>query len=601
MKSHIERMKEALLSELAFSEQEHRACMALPFAERVSIGASWPPARLDAFELGYDGLRLHCRQSNGVDFHDGILPGTPLCLAPIATPLKGLHGICTDVQGAHAQVLVRGWRGGELPGWLQRGDFGISSDFDGGSLRNYLKGLERALSDPFPLAGPLCAWSGEGAPEDLPIHSGLPEDLNSAQRTAASAALRDVPVGIVHGPPGTGKTHTLVAVLQGLVSKGERPWALADSNAAVDNVCRASTAAGLDVLRIGNRFRIAPDVWSSSVWGRAERHPQRPALDALKRDFLRAKGSDRRRLSMELRRIRRSIHAQIMEGCDLLAATFGSMSRESSRLGPVRTILVDEATQAIEPAIWSVAHKASRIVLFGDQHQLGPVVEEPGNPLGKSLLQRLVESSDTPPPMLGVQHRMNRRIMSLVSETYGPAFRPHPSVEEHTLSELHGVSSGFLTETPLLWIDTAGFGADEERDPVTFSLRNPTEAALAAELTDRLLSLGVSPGQIGIIAPYSAQVALLRSLRPSLRSDTVNAFQGSEREAVICSFVRSSPSGDLGFVSDPRRLTVAATRGRRLWIGIGDSATLGRCPHFSRLFDAVEAHGCWQSIWEWEQ
>ena len=201
--------------------------------------------------------------------------------------------------------------------------------------------------------------------------------------------------------------------------------------------------------------------------------------------------------------------------------------------------------------------------------------------------------------MLEIQHRMNRRVMSLVSGTYGPSYRPHPSVAEHLLSGLPGVAEDFLTTTPLLWIDTAGYGAEEERDPVTLSLRNPAEASLAARLAGLLLEFGVGPEDIALIAPYSAQVALLRRLLPAVRSDTVNAFQGSEREAVICSFVRSSEGGELGFVSDPRRLTVAATRGRRLWIGIGDSATLGRCPHFSRLFDAIEAGGCWQSIWDW--
>jgi ATP-dependent RNA/DNA helicase IGHMBP2 len=198
--------------------------------------------------------------------------------------------------------------------------------------------------------------------------------------------------------------------------------------------------------------------------------------------------------------------------------------------------------------------------------------------------------------MLELQHRMSHPIQELVSSTYGSKYRPHPSVATQKLSELPSVTETWLSSSSRLFIDTAGYGAEEERDPISRSLRNPVEAELIGALLQQLKLIGVSPTEIALLAPYSAQVALLRARFPEHQVYTINAFQGQEAEVIVCSFVRSNPDGILGFVSDQRRLTVALTRARRLWIGVGDTSLLAAHSGFELLFDALGAD--LRSAWE---
>jgi superfamily I DNA and/or RNA helicase len=200
---------------------------------------------------------------------------------------------------------------------------------------------------------------------------------------------------------------------------------------------------------------------------------------------------------------------------------------------------------------------------------------------------------------LRVQYRMHEQIAGFSSaEFYESDLIADKSVKAHLLRELPAVANEPLTETPVQYIDTAGAGYDEEE--ANDSRRNPQEAELVAKKVQALLAAGLSPEQVAVITPYSAQVKLLRDLLPvpGLEIDSVDGFQGREKEAVIFSMVRSNPEGDVGFLADVRRTNVALTRARRKLIVIGDSATLASHPFYQRLFTYFEGIGAHGSVWE---
>jgi superfamily I DNA and/or RNA helicase len=280
----------------------------------------------------------------------------------------------------------------------------------------------------------------------------------------------------------------------------------------------------------------------------------------------------------------------------VIAMTLGTLHTRGADLKVPRTAVVDEAGQIIEPALWLLASKVKRIVLAGDPHQLGPVVKSRDPVLEKSLLQRLVEAGFVF-PMLREQHRMNAALMALCQHTYAGALTAAPDVLARSLADLPGMAAGPWTAPAARFLDTAGVGLDEERDALG-SYHNPGEVRLLAQVWRSLRDSGVRPESVGVIAPYSAQVARLRAALPELEVGTVNAFQGQERDVILASFVRSNPDGEIGFVADPRRLNVAITRARRLFVGVGDSATLSTYPGFQRLVEAV-GDG-YVSAWELE-
>jgi superfamily I DNA and/or RNA helicase len=221
---------------------------------------------------------------------------------------------------------------------------------------------------------------------------------------------------------------------------------------------------------------------------------------------------------------------------------------------------------------------------------------------GVSLLERLVSlHGDTVTRRLKVQYRMHEDIMAFsAKEFYDDELEADASVRRHRLCDLPGLPANAWTEEPLHFIDTAGAGYDEKREPDGESLWNPDEARLVCRQVRRLLEAGLSPGAVAVIAPYSAQVRLLREQLnvPGLEIDSVDGFQGREKEAVVISLVRSNVEGEIGFLADVRRMNVALTRARRKLVVIGDSATLAAHPFYQRLFSYFESAGAYHTVWE---
>jgi hypothetical protein len=459
-------------------------------------------------------------------------------------------------------------------------------------------------------------------PRFLPRARGpdLAAPLNAEQRAALDLADRAEDVALVHGPPGTGKTTVLVEVIRRAAARGEQVLACAPSNLAVDNLVERLAAAGLSCVRIGHPARVLPTLLAHTLEALAEeREPARIARglveeaialkrSASKRRQKRGPGRfsasreqlrDARALLAEARALEARAEAEVLSRAQVILATLTSLDAPPLAGRRFAVAVVDEATQAVEPALHLALLRADRAVLAGDHLQLPPTVlsaTAQAGGLGVSLFERMVEVfGDAAKVTLAEQHRMNARIMAFPSaELYGGALRAHPAVADRAVDG-----------APLEVIDTAGRGFEEETPEGSDSKQNAGEAELAAAEVRRVLGLGIPPGEIAVVSPYDAQVQRLRQLlaaevEAGLEVDTVDGFQGREKEAVIVSLVRANEAGEVGFLADVRRMNVALTRARAKLVVVGDGATVSRHPFYERFLRHAQETGAWRSAWDRE-
>lgn len=446
--------------------------------------------------------------------------------------------------------------------------------------------------------------------------------LNVTQEHAVNEVLRAKDVAIVHGPPGTGKTTTLVEAIYETLRRESQVLVCAQSNMAVDWISEKLVDRGLNVLRIGNPVRVDDKMLSFTYERRFEAHPDYPQLWAIRKAIreLRKnrKRSDNYHQKMERLKDRATaleigINQQLFGEARVIACTLvGSGHRllEGMKFG---TLFIDEAAQALEAACWIPIRRASKVVLAGDHCQLPPTVksyEALKGGLGKTLMERIVEQKPECVTLLKVQYRMNEEIMRFSSDWfYHNMVESAPEVKYRSILDL---------DLPMTWIDTnqiQGLGDTatdatpsryhEEFVGESFGRINEPEAELTLlslqayfELIgkERILSERLD---VGIISPYRAQVQLLRRLirkreffkpfRTLISVNTVDGFQGQERDIIIISLVRSNDEGQIGFLRDLRRMNVAITRARMKLIILGDRSTLCRHPFYRKLSEYINA------------
>jgi ATP-dependent RNA/DNA helicase IGHMBP2 len=453
--------------------------------------------------------------------------------------------------------------------------------------------------------------------------------LDERQRAAVDLALRAGDISLVWGPPGTGKTRTLVEVVRQRALRGERVLCAAPSNTAVDNLGIRLADAGLRVVRIGHPARVNPALIGLTLDAQVERdgalelaREWRDRAAAVRKLAMAKRGPEARELWSEARGLDRDAsreiaksEANILSRAQVVLATCAGCDSSLLRDAVFECVVVDEATQAPDPMLLVPLSRAKVAVLAGDPKQLGPVVI--GGPsveevLATTVFERLV-ASDAPSVMLEQQHRMHEKIMTFPSRSmYAGKLRAAPAVAHHTLADL-GIAPDPERAQPLWLVDTAGKDWLEERtdfdpggslnnlpaysfDPSTFNSANAERVAAEAR---RLLSRGVAPTDIAIIAAYSAQARRLRDLlrderAAGLEVGTVDGFQGREKEAVIVDLVRSNDLGEIGFLANTRRMNVALTRAKRFLLVVADSATLGDHPYYAQFLayvDEIDAHG----------
>ncbi|HMX73145.1 MAG TPA: AAA domain-containing protein [Anaerolineales bacterium] len=466
-----------------------------------------------------------------------------------------------------------------------------------------------------------------------PIHV-FNKNLNASQIEAVQFALSAEDVAIIHGPPGTGKTTTLVELIRQITHtrSGQTVLAVAASNLAVDNLLERLIAAGENAIRLGHPARVTPELREHTLDLLVENHPDVKIANKLTRDayalrdqsfkFTRARPERGAKQAMreeakdmlnEAWRIEDQVTAMILGKARVVCTTATGIDRERLNGKTFDWCIMDEASQSTEPSAWIPLQFAHRIVLAGDHCQLPPTVLSPEAIRGGfniSLMERLL-NNNAPRKMLNVQYRMHQDIMSFSSDVfYEGNLQADTAVQTALLADLPQIAATPLTQTPIHFIDTAGASYDEEPEPDGDSRLNPLEADLVIKKVDELLQCGVSPADIAVISPYSAQVKLLREkiLKPSavdgarsgIEIDSVDGFQGREKEAVIVSLVRSNPEGEVGFLADTRRMNVAMTRARRKLIVIGDSATITAHPFYEKMVKYFESVGAYHSVWEEE-
>jgi superfamily I DNA and/or RNA helicase len=455
--------------------------------------------------------------------------------------------------------------------------------------------------------------------------------LNPEQEEAVARALAARDVFLVHGPPGTGKSTVLAEVAVQAVRRGERVLACAASNAAVDHLLDLCLQSGLGAIRIGHPARVAERFLTHTLDVLVEQHPDRQLardlfeegydlLGYARRQRARGRSGERfanargaqalaRKLFDEARALEKRALRAVLSDAQVLCATCASLPSGELEGESFDLAVCDEATQAMEPVALLAFLAAPRLVLAGDHRQLPPTIlsrEASGGGLSVSLFERLLaDHGDGIRAMLREQYRMNEGIMAFPSaEMYEGELRAHPSVAHRLLADL--LPDSALDAPPVLFLDTAGKGYDDAVREGTDSYQNPGEAELVLGRLRALLGAGLAPNEVAVIAPYSAQIALLRERMAELafpagvEVDTVDAFQGREKEAVLVSFTRSNSSAEIGFLAELRRMNVAITRAKRHLFVVGDSATLAGHPYYQRFLAHVQAQGGYRSAWEWQ-
>ncbi|NXE14253.1 SMBP2 protein, partial [Lophotis ruficrista] len=453
------------------------------------------------------------------------------------------------------------------------------------------------------------------------------DSLDASQREAISFSLAQRELAIIHGPPGTGKTTTLVEIILQAARQGLKVLCCAPSNVAVDNLVERLAGYRARILRLGHPARLLEPIQQHSLDAVLARGDNAQIVADIRKDidqaFAKTKKAqdkgERSHFLSEIKALRKELKereetamaAALTHASVVLATNTGASSDGPLKLLPENhfdLVVIDECAQALEASCWIPLLRAGKCILAGDHKQLPPTIvshKAAAKGLSLSLMERLVESyGEKVVKMLTVQYRMHQAIMQWASsEMYGGRLTAHPSVAQHLLKDLPGVASTEETTIPLLLIDTAGCGLFELDVEDEQSKGNPGEVQLAGLHIQALVEAGVKARDIAVVAPYNLQVDMLREhlchRYPELEIKSVDGFQGREKEAVILSFVRSNRKGEVGFLAEDRRINVAVTRARRHVAVICDTRTVSSQAFLKRLVDYFGRRGEVRSAFEY--
>jgi len=610
-------------------------------AQRRDAGLAWFPIAIRDTELGRgDYLTVEVERTTNTELPHQLRFGASAALFSNHDAANDRVEGTISFQGGNRLKLAL--RTDELPDWSRNGKLGIDLLFDDNSYTEMFAGLRQAgaLESKAEEGRLVRVVSGQQAPRfesgagDGADHGSGTEAmrqlassrLNPSQQAAVEKILAAQDLAIVHGPPGTGKTTTLVQAIRALVQRDKGPVLVcAPSNTAVDLLSERLSDTGLNVLRVGNPAKVSEQLQSLTLDSRMADHPMikeikkmkkkaaefRDMAHKYKRSFGPAEREQRKALFNEAHAILKEVERteqyiidDILSRAQVVTATLVGANHYTVRGLRYTTAVIDEAGQALEPACWIPVLKAQRLVLAGDHCQLPPTIKSDDSGLEVTLLEKLVKKYPEAVVLLEEQYRMHEQIMSYSSNTfYEGRLRAHATVAGHTLFEGAG---------PLNFIDTAGCGYDERIEGK--GITNPEEAAFLVRHVTQLVnelaghySVGDFP-TLAIISPYRNQVRLLQdlvaqstALKPyaaKITVNTIDSFQGQERDIVYIGMTRSNADSRVGFLSEIRRMNVAMTRARKRLVVIGDSATLSRLPFYAGFISYAEGHGAYQSAWE---
>ena len=614
---HLQRQQLLLRMEYEYEKQEfQRQTETMGVARKVKRGMCWFPCTAGrSFYNSLNQLVIEITRSEDTDIEHGFEYGKPVCFfKQSATGNLSYYTFLGTVSYADEARMVVVMPGSNAVIDLQNAEnLGVQLYFDETSYQTMFE----ALADVIKAKGTRLAelkdiilgTTKPGFRELYPM--GFPW-LNPTQETAVNKVLCTRDVAVVHGPPGTGKTTTLVEAIYETLHREPQVLVCAQSNMAVDWISEKLVDRGVNVLRIGNPSRVNDKMLSFTYERRFENHPSYPELWSIRKELRQLQGK-RRKGSREERdgirsRISRlkdravalevQINAELFDSAHVIASTL--VSSNHRLLGGMHfgTLFIDEAAQALEAACWIAIRKADRVILAGDHCQLPPTIkcyEAAKGGLEKTLMETIVANKPETVSLLKVQYRMNEDIMKFSSEWfYNGELEAAPEVRHRSILDL---------DTPISWINTSAMDFKEQFVGETFGRINKDEANLLLQQLDtyinkiggeRILDERID---FGIISPYKAQVQYLRGkikgskalhpYRHLFTVNTVDGFQGQERDVIFISLVRANDDGQIGFLRDLRRMNVAITRARMKLVILGDASTLSKHPFYRELLDSI--------------
>jgi ATP-dependent RNA/DNA helicase IGHMBP2 len=601
-------------------------------ADRRANGLTWYPLAIRGTEPSRgDYLTVEVERTTHQDLPHQLRFGASAALFSNHDPKNDrVEGTISYQGGNRLKITLFA---DELPDWARDGKLGIDLLFDNNSydeMQNALKQAETLNAKP--TDGRLIQiLTGERAPAFSTLPSQLPPNhLNASQQAAVINIIAAQDLAVVHGPPGTGKTTTLVQAIKALNTQDKAQiLVVAPSNTAVDLLSQKLADQGLNVLRIGNPARVSEKLMSLTLDSKMADHPQMKEVKKLKkqaseyknmahkykRSFGRAERDQRKALFDEAHKIMREVGKteeyiinDLVSKASVITATLVGANHYTIRNTKFNTVVIDEAGQALEPACWIPILKAQKVILAGDHFQLSPTiksVEAAKGGLSTTLLEKCVTLHPECVTLLQQQYRMNEEIMDYSSNVfYEGKLQADETVAHHLL---------FAGDAPLNFIDTAGCGFEEKLEGT--STTNPEEAAFVFKHLEVLVEdlkkhySEANFPSIAVISPYKEQIRLLKEQvvnHPELSAysnyisvNTIDSFQGQERDVVYISMTRSNNEGEIGFLTDIRRMNVAMTRARKKLVVIGDSSTLSRLPFYADFVAYAENLGGYKSAWEY--
>ena len=655
-------------------EQYRQKVLLRSLSQRTKEGVTWYPVRLKRDYIGTgERIIVELDRTNHLDQPHSFQSGKLVSLFSNASGKPEKEHANGVVNYVSDNTLVMTVNGDDLPSWIDDGMLGVDVMFDDmtykemehamktvmkaegnrlAELREVLLGdtgcsvLGTGKVHPESSNSPLVAFGVQASdqnPESMnqnlpsrtqpsePSHqSPTSSILNESQNSALQKILHSPDVAFIHGPPGTGKTTTLVQAILSTIKIEMQVLVCTPSNAAIDLLVEKLSEKGLNVLRIGHPARVTEQTLSKTLDARIAAHSNfselrvlRKKLEQLrsmaskyKRNFGHHEKEQRRLLKEEVRLLKSDadllefyIVNDLLNTSQVICCTLVGSSHPVLRGKKFKTVFIDEAAQALEPACWIPILKSERVVFAGDHCQLPPTIKSTDAAragLSKTLFEKGILKHPDRSSMLRVQYRMHQHIMKFSSYYfYKDELIAHESVKNELLRP---------NQSPVEFIDTAGCGYSEAQDPETLSRYNEEEAQLLIHRTEKLVE---DIGQeewleqnltMGIITPYRAQVdhlhklaeasSVLEPLHKLITINTVDAFQGQERDVIAISFVRSNDKSEVGFLSDIRRTNVAMTRARKKLIMIGDSATLGSHPFYVKLLEFLQKEEFYKSVFE---
>ncbi len=597
--------------------------------ERRANGLTWYPIAIRGNEMtAGDYIQIEVERTTNTDLPHQLRFGMSAALFSNHDAKNNrIEGVIAFQGGNRLKLTLRTE---ELPDWASDGKLGIDVLFDDNSYDEMQAALKLAIKKQDDLDEkllPVLIGEKDATCQEEGVIN-INSTLNNSQQEAVRKIVQANELAIVHGPPGTGKTTTLIHAIQALIKQGnQKILVVAPSNTAVDLLTEKLAEQKVNVLRIGNPARVSEQMMSHTLDHKMSAHTAVKEIKRLKkqasefknmahkykRSFGKSERDQRKLLFDEAHKIMKEVGKteqyiidDLIAKAQVISATLVGANHYTIRHVQFDIAVIDEAGQALEPACWIPILKTKKVVLAGDHCQLSPTIksyEAAKQGLSKTLFEKCIERHPNAVALLEVQYRMHTSIMGYSSKVfYGNKLQAHTSVASHLL---------FAEDSPLLFLDTAGCGFDEKQDGT--STFNPEEASLlfkhVVQLT-RQLSEQVPERNypsIAIISPYKEQINVLKEylqqtseLAPwhkQITVNTIDSFQGQERDIVYISMTRSNSKGEIGFLSDIRRMNVAMTRARKKLVIVGDSATLAKSPFYKNFIDYAEKIDGYESAW----